>query len=654
MYSVQQRRLSVADSLLEGVKAPDGRSREAKPRSPTPVHSYYYAAVTTLLVLIPSIGLVIWAARVGSVISHNYGLDSQPLGGRLTLVQAKAIDFVCSALIAPLVLVAVNWYWFSVTRVTVLNDGSTTAMPLAALVEASHTDTGSYSPVKLTSLVRSGRPKMVLLGLLVFLSAVSQTCFSNVIAYEAHSVSDVEPSTVPLRALVTGLPSFIGSGDSNAAQDRSMHIYNFTQAQRVSFMSQATSMLSDIAFAGSAGKLSSDGTYVGMNVTQSSLDQLLPNITGLRGVPAYRVSIHCSAAPNDHVGVTNFAYNQVTASTFVDNKDMFQSWYAGQVDAVTNEWVDFESWLAFNYNYNETYFFHMMRFNQSNHTDPSPYGTITYAAQNMTRFGYQGTKGVMSSWGFRCNLQRESGFSTLSRNRDLSWRQEDIDWTGKQEPMDWLIGDWQLALNYRSPVSMGGQPGFGPALAATALLKDPEAHRYSGDCSVRICLDYPKSISNLLYAAGETERLAYETRNTNASSLGQGATHAVKATITREAYRMTYVPLLLLCGLLSAFLAALIPFGLLLHGRRTNSVRTWREVNTLQLMADTVTGLRDEYIVEQMKAAGPNGSGKLARTAKVKYEVLGGKKVSLKLVNDSNKDRHILVSGEDTEVESGQ
>ncbi|KAK7984957.1 hypothetical protein PG988_002579 [Apiospora saccharicola] len=324
-------------------------------------------------------------------------------GGRLTLVQAKAINFVCSALIAPLILVAVNWYWFSVTRATILNDGSTTAMPLAALVEASHTDTGSYSPVKLTSLVRSGRPKMVLLGLLVFLSAVAQTCFSNVIAYEAHSVSDMESSPVPLRALVTELPSFIGSGDITAAGDQSMHLYNFTQAQRVNFMGQATSMLSDITFAGSAGKLSSDGTYVGMNATQASLDQLSPNITGLEGVPAYRISIHCNAAPRSGpVSVTKWAYNQVYASTFLDDENTFQSWYVGQIDAVTNEWVDFESWLAFNYN--ETYFFHMMRFNQSNNADPSPYGTITYTAQNMSSFGYQGTKGTMSSFSFRCNL----------------------------------------------------------------------------------------------------------------------------------------------------------------------------------------------------------------------------------------------------------
>lgn len=325
MYSIQQRRLSAADSLLEGVEAPDKRSRETKPRSPTPIQSYYYAVVTTLLVLIPSIALIIWATRAGSVISHNYGLDPQPLGGRLTLVQAKAIDFVCSALIAPLILVAVNWYWFSVTRVTVLNDGSTTAMPLAALVEASHTDTGSYSPVKLTSLVRSGRPKMILLGLLVFLSALAQTCFSNPIAYEAHSISDLESSPVPLRALVTGLPSVVGTGNSTAAEDRSLHVYNFTQAQRVQFMSQATSMLSDIAFAGSAGKLSSDGTYVGMHATKASLDQLSPNITGLEGVPSYRISIHCNAAPSDNVGVIKWAYNQVTASTLVDDKDMFQA-----------------------------------------------------------------------------------------------------------------------------------------------------------------------------------------------------------------------------------------------------------------------------------------------------------------------------------------
>ncbi|KAK8074800.1 hypothetical protein PG997_009463 [Apiospora hydei] len=428
-------------------------------------------------------------------------------------------------------------------------------------------------------------------------------------------------------------------------------------------------MLSDIAFAGAAGRLGSDGAYVGINATRASLDQLSPNITRLEGVPAYRVSIHCDAAPNDRVSVIKFAYNQVTASAIVDEEDLFQAWYAGQLDAVSNEWVDFESWLAFNYNYNETYFMHMMRFDESNKTDSSPYGTITYTAQNMTSFRYQGTKGVMSSWGFRCHLQREFGAAALRRNRDLSWRQEDIAWTGRQEAMEWLMADWQLALNYRSPTSMGGQPGLGPALAETAILKDPATHGYKTDsCSVRICLDYRTSMTNLLYAAGEIERLAYETRHANASSSGSSLegdddnsaaaapTHAVRATMTREAYRMTYVPLLLLCGLLSAFAAALIPFGLLVHGRRTNGVRTWREVNTLQLMADTAAALRDEYFVEQMRTAGPAGSGKLARTAQVRYEVLGGgEEVALKLVNDAAKDqRHVLVSGEDTEMESGR
>ncbi|KAK7984956.1 hypothetical protein PG996_005809 [Apiospora saccharicola] len=223
---------------------------------------------------------------------------------------------------------------------------------------------------------------------------------------------------------------------------------------------------------------------------------------------------------------------------------------------------------------------------------------------------------------------------------------------------DWQIADWQLALNYRSPAFMGGQPGIGPALAETALPNDLVNPGYGRNCSAPICLDYHASISNLLYAAGEIERLAYETRNNaNATSSPGGsaaATHDVRATTTREAYRMIYVPLLLLCGLLSVFMAALIPFGLLVHGRRTNSVKTWREVNTLQLVADTVTGLHDEYIVDQMEIAGPDGSGKLARTAKVKYEVLGGKEVALKLADEPNKGRNILGSGEDTEVEPGQ
>ena len=162
---------------------------------------------------------------------------------------------------------------------------------------------------------------------------------------------------------------------------------------------------------------------------------------------------------------------------------------------------------------------------------------------------------------------------------------------------------------------------------------------------------------NLLYAAGEIERLAYETLNANASTLDdedESNSYAVKATATHGAYRMTYIPLLWLSGLLGVFLAALIPFGLLLHGRRTNSVGNWREVNTVQLMADTVTGLRDEHIVEQIRTAGPSGSSKLARATMVKYEILSGEDVSLKLVDGPIKEHQRLDSGGDTEIDSGQ
>ncbi|KAK8103866.1 uncharacterized protein PG998_010899 [Apiospora kogelbergensis] len=355
MFSIQRRRRSFAvDSLLMEVRGHVDNNAPDNSKAHSPKQSYYYAVMTTSLVLIPSLGLIIWISKNSPALSHNYGLDSQPLGGRLTLVQAKAIDFVCSALIAPLTLVAINWYWFSVTRVTILSDGSTKAIPLAALVEASHTDTGSYSPMKLTSLVRSGRPKMVFLGILVLLSAVAQTCFSNVIAYEAYSVNIAQSSPLSLRALMTGLPI------TNMSPSRQIHTYNFTMAQEFDFKSQATSMLSRIAFAGTDGNLSND-TYVALNVTKASLDRLPPDIIGLEDVPTFQISIHCNAtAPRSRVRASTKTYNRITASAVIDSGSMFEVFEAhspGEVHDVANEWLEFQSWLGFNLKYDESYFF---------------------------------------------------------------------------------------------------------------------------------------------------------------------------------------------------------------------------------------------------------------------------------------------------------
>ncbi|KAL1858268.1 hypothetical protein Daus18300_010014 [Diaporthe australafricana] len=129
-----------------------------------------------------------------------------------------------------------------------------------------------------------------------------------------------------------------------------------------------------------------------------------------------------------------------------------------------------------------------------------------------------------------------------------------------------------------------------------------------------------------LYAAGEIERLAYETKNGKAS-LHNGTndySQVVSALATIRVYRIVHVPLILLVGLVCVSLGALITFGLLATDMLQGAagVRTWREVSRVQLIVDSIMGLRDDPIVEHMREAGHTGTERLDREYKGRYEAL--------------------------------
>ena len=103
-------------------------------------------------------------------------------------------------------------------------------------------------------------------------------------------------------------------------------------------------------------------------------------------------------------------------------------------------------------------------------------------------------------------------------------------------------------------------------------------------------MEYQVNALNFLYAVGATERIAYEIKN--AVPKGDNSSFQAQATLSDLRYRMTYMPLILLVGLLSALFAALIYLGLAISSRATTSFQTWRDVDSLRLVVDSADGLR--------------------------------------------------------------
>ncbi|KUI61199.1 hypothetical protein VP1G_08370 [Cytospora mali] len=614
--------LGMVGDLEPGYVPPDGKGK-----APLSHLSYYYTAGSALLVALPFIFLAIWQAYIGPTTFTTH-LTPHTIGGRFTQTKAKTIDFVCSALLGPLLLVALNWYWFSITRVTIVSDSSTNATPLIALVRASHTDSGSYNPFKILTFIRTGRVKMMLLGLLVLLSAIAQTCLSNFVAYEAFDVSDGTASEVPLRSLLTGLDEVTRARPPETLPTFPPG-YDFSSTQVAKYVGDTTAVLSSIAYRDATEKLSND-TYVGLNVTQDSLDAVDSKIVRLEGVPGYRMWIDCQATPPTTLSATDFAGNSVMIHCNVgNNSNLFSASYPGQMSILTSGEDDsVYPWVGF-YGWDQAYLGSMMAGNWSSSTGTSRYGNITFRAFNMTQFGFNGDKSTMSAFGFACNVSREIGSVNLTRGSDSTWTRETESWSGETSPVKMLIADWQLALNYHSPVDIGGMPGLGQPLQDTAWPSDSYT-----DANGEITLNARTNVLNYLYAVGEFERLAYETKNANAS-LHNGTTsyaQIVKAIGSKQVYRIVYVPIILLVGLICVSLAALITFSLLVTDikRGTASVKTWQQVGTVQLLADSIAGLKHEPVIEDMHRAREGGAERIARDYKVRYEALPGKRNVLK------------------------
>ena len=561
------------------------------------------------IVILPIIGFATWIpsnVRNGG----QMGLSSVAIGGRLTQIQAKVIDVLCSALFSPVLVYCLNWYWFTTARVTVINERTSGGVPLTTLIEASKTDSGSYNPNKILKLARSKKPKIYLLVLLVLLSAIVHSAFSNVIAYEAYLTAGGS-TFAKLRAL-NNFERFPFPVDFQP------YPYNFTEEEQSKFSGQVIGMLTEMAYHNATDKLASD-SYIGINATRASMDSLPSTITDLHDVPGYRLSIVCWAQPPDQVSVVAMGGYKVQINAVFNTGNgsalMYQAAYPGQMDVLTSAYNEEYTYLGFTLDQAQAYLGNLASFPTFKDPIPSPYGNITYKTYNMDASGFSGTKQKMSSWGLRCNVTRETGLHNLIRQTDLSWKITDSTWQGSKQATKLLIGDWQLALNFHAPTKQGFEPGLAPAFQSSATVC-PTLLAEDLSCTEPLT-DYRVNTLNFLYAAGETERIAYEIKN--AVPAGGNGFFQVQAKQSELRYRMTYVPLILLIGLLSVLGAALISFALVFFSRHTTSFRTWRDVDSLRLVVDSVDGLRHEPVLRSIHCSSNTEMERWAQEFTVRY-----------------------------------
>lgn len=173
-----------------------------------------------------------------------------------------------------------------------------------------------------------------------------------------------------------------------------------------------------------------------------------------------------------------------------------------------------------------------------------------------------------------------------------------------------------MALNFHGPPNSAGrglEPGIGPAFWASAKIPNSAATEFAA-----ANIDYRILALNFLYAAGETERVSYEVQS-GANFGGDAAIFEVQATKSGIFYHLTYVPVLLIIGLLGVICVCIVCLAMVGKNWRSQTFKEWRKVDSLRLLVDAVDVLRDEPNVRDLQNASNHDLSQWAKRFNVRY-----------------------------------
>lgn len=451
---------------------------------------------------------------------------------------------------------------------------------------------------------------------------------SNVIAYEAFSEDVYTTSnTVRLQRDSAIEAGFLGPRGSlfPSASITTLDLYDFDTSQISQVAREVVALLTDLSYENAASRLV-NGTYIGINATSKSLESLPQSVSKLENVPAYRLSVDCSPALPVSISVMqplSFINTQITLmfnTTETSNDTIFQANYPGTPKDIQTGDGDGYTYAAFTLGSLEAYLGGLQRFNLTNDTSPSNYGDVGFRAFNMTgpALGFDGTQSVMSVSGIRCSLYREQGSHNYTRRYssnggNVTWTISSTRFPDNQKKIliPSMLAHFQWTnLNFHAPGSV--ILGLGLALApSSGFIAGMDRNDSFSDFAL-----------NYLYASGEAQRILYEVAasSTNGTRSPPALFTDVPALIAQQRYRITYVPSILLLGLLSLLAASLVTVAMAIYVRNTTSARAHRQVNVVRLLIDSVLGLQESKANMAEVAQGSNNELNIwAAGYKVRY-----------------------------------
>ncbi|KAK8195575.1 uncharacterized protein BKA78DRAFT_351416 [Phyllosticta capitalensis] len=581
--------------------------------------------------------LIPWLISSSSQWSQFNFLTGRAVGGQFSQMQAKAIDFVCSALMAPALMLVLDYLWFSSAQVSAINERQTAqGIPLQSLVVASGTDCGTYDMIQFWHLMKAKTWRFLFLAILALLSAITRTSVSNIVAYEAYD--DLVPSNGTLRFM---RDIDVDGANMHGDPPESLNAYNYSNSQQAAAANAISSMLTWITLTGNKTLDRGDG-YVGVNATTRSMNSLPQSMLQIHNIPGWRLTIDCvPSQPDSFYAVPYDDYDTQLRGIWFDQDNESSppevaDWFAGDLPGVIGSLQQANNvyfpYVLFDRNSTEIYIGDATTSDRSRDVYPSIFGPVQPVVWNASSLGLDLDSGVMSTWGLRCSLSRQQGRLSYVRSPGQPWTISKKDFFGPKKPAYSRLFDWQLNLNFHAPGRKEPMPGIGPAFKRTAGEMPCTAAQWAFGANSTTCVNFTTWISNFLYASGEAERIMYEVAATNSSMVLPEYFYTAATSQSVQQYRITYIPLILLFGLVSMLIAAVITGSMAFYTRNTLTSLASRQVCTLRLVVDSVAGLSSDAGV--MEAVGRLGSRPLERWAaryRVKYAVVDGEEPDVRL-----------------------
>lgn len=151
-----------------------GARNGRRPLSQVATKSSVYIWIVPLSALVPTVALAFWLVVAFKTDHIFVSLAGSEIGGHLIQTQAKGVDFVCSALLAPLLFAGLNLMWFACARVCAVNE-STRSVPLHTLATVSTLSRGTYDPFQYYAVLRGRTWRLVALGGIALCSALGSS-----------------------------------------------------------------------------------------------------------------------------------------------------------------------------------------------------------------------------------------------------------------------------------------------------------------------------------------------------------------------------------------------------------------------------------------------------------------------------------------------